>query len=448
MQKYLITLAASACLLQGCVPHPELPKPDPGSADFSRVVVLGGSELSGYQDGALYREGQTHGIGALLAKQFQSVGGGEFSQALLPEGVSFGLNKRWESRFLTASRLGDRTDCNQETSLGPVRDTVSESSLSAAGVWSTPFDQTHDFAIPFANISDWFSQGLGSSLDLDGPHPFAHRYAFSAANQSMLDAAMVMDPTFFVLWPGMADVFNWSRNGGYGVTLPTPSDFQNQLESALSILTQNGAKGVMATLPEISHFPYFTTIPARGLDLSQSLADSLNDIYGLSGVNIDFREGENGFIVADPGSTYGFRQMEANEYITLSVPLDSMKCYLLGVMFQLLPDRYSLIQSELSFLSSQIEAYNTAIRQAAATHDLALVEMEPFFGDLEDGIRIDAVDFDSRFVSGGFFSLDGWHANPKGAGILTNLFISAINQKYGSTIPPVSLHELRGILFP
>ena len=53
----------------------------------------------------------------------------------------------------------------------------------------------------------------------------------------------------------------------------------------------------------------------------------------------------------------------------------------------------------------------------------------------------------TTFVSGGTFSLDGFHPTPRGYALFANKFIEAINIKYGSNLNGVNLGNYR-ILFP
>src|SRR5699024_7115950 len=62
--------------------------------DFSTYVALGNSLTSGYADNALYREGQETSFANLLAKQLETVGGGEFKQPLVESGsVGVGIER-------------------------------------------------------------------------------------------------------------------------------------------------------------------------------------------------------------------------------------------------------------------------------------------------------------------------------------------------------------------
>jgi lysophospholipase L1-like esterase len=64
------------------------------------------------------------------------------------------------------------------------------------------------------------------------------------------------------------------------------------------------------------------------------------------------------------------------------------------------------------------------------------------------GIKWDGVDMNAVFVSGGFFSLDGYHPNQKGYALIANEFIKAINNKYNAVIPTINCIECNGVLFP
>lgn len=433
-------------LLAACVPQQTPPTPDAGRANFERFVALGGHLMSGYQDGALYLDGQQHAIPELLAIQFRHANGGPFSTPLMPEGEGLGLNvKPWESLFQTRSLMGNRVDCEGVESIGPVKDTFG---LASAGNYLDAFPTAvQNLSAPFAGLRDLDNPALGLALGAGGTQPFYNRFASSPGTSTLLQQAVNQDPTFFVMWPGLQDMYDWASNGGTPADLD-PAAFRQKLDSILGALTANGSKGAIANLPDISHMPFFTTIPTRSLTLDQQLADSLNQIYALGGLNVGFVEGDNGFIVADPNEAQGLRQLTDDDYFTLTVPLDSMRCFFMGVLFNLIPDRYSLLADEIAQLRGWIDQMNTAIADLAAQYDLALVDLRSYYQRLDAGIVVDAIDFNTTFVSGGFFSLDGFTVTPRGAGLIANEYISAINAHYDASIPPVRVDFLRGVLFP
>jgi lysophospholipase L1-like esterase len=63
-------------------------------------------------------------------------------------------------------------------------------------------------------------------------------------------------------------------------------------------------------------------------------------------------------------------------------------------------------------------------------------------------VKWNGVDFNAEFVSGGFFSLDGFHPTQKGNALIANEFIKAINIHYDATLPTVPCIDCNGVLFP
>jgi hypothetical protein len=153
-------------------------------------------------------------------------------------------------------------------------------------------------------------------------------------------------------------------------------------------------------------------------------------------------------VIADANAPLGARQLHEGEYILLDVPLDSMKCEFYGVLLNVINNRYVLDSAEVANIDAAIAAYNSIIAQKAAQYDLAFVDMNTYFRHVVSGIKWDGVDYNAEFVSGGFLSLDGYHPNQKGYALIANEFISAINAKYGATIPTLNCFDCNGILFP
>jgi len=117
-------------------------------------------------------------------------------------------------------------------------------------------------------------------------------------------------------------------------------------------------------------------------------------------------------------------------------------------LFYPLPGSYILDENEIAIVKQAIVNYNNIIRAKALSHDLGLVEMDVFFKQLKDGIKQDAILYTNVFVSGNFFSVDGFHPTQKGYSLVANKFIEAINMKYNSTIPTVNCFSCNGVLLP
>src|SRR5437763_12463825 len=98
------------------------------------------------------------------------------------------------------------------------------------------------------------------------------------------------------------DVYAYAIPGG-AMDAITPSagpagyGFDASIDAIVSTLTSNGAKGVIANIPDITSIPYFNTIPYNGLVLDDANAAALTQAYQPLGIT--FHAGANGFIIED-----------------------------------------------------------------------------------------------------------------------------------------------------
>jgi len=438
-----ILFFASAVIINSCTPKVELPEVQNGNADFTRFVAVGDGYMAGYQDGAMWKDAQSRSIPALLFSSLQQAGSISFNQALMPDNSGMGTSsKPWEGIYVTASRLGYKTDCEGVSSLSPLKTFHNGSSeqIYLNAVSQTSLD---DFSVPFAKISDLVSPSLASN------NVYYNRVAANFPGMSPVAAAASKQPTFFAAWLGMEDIFSYARNGGFNSTINSSAAFSIYLDSVLQPLTANGAKGILATIPDFRNFPFYTLVPWNGAELNQEDADSLTALYVSFGMShISFQEGKNAFVIEDPAAPSGYRQLINDEYITLTVPLDSMKCYYYGILVNVIHDRYALDSSEVSFLTTMIEDYNSVIIQKASQYGLAVADMNSYFAQVKTGIMYNGVEIDAEFVGGGFYSLDGFYPTQKGAALIANQFIKSINSFYGSTLPTIHCADCNGVIFP
>jgi hypothetical protein len=416
--------------------------------NFSRPGAIGGSIMAGYQDGALYAKGQNLSIPALIFQQLVEYGGETLSVPALTEQEGIGLNfKPWESLFQTKSVLGYRVDCNNDESLGPIKQLLTGSSFSD---FSNQVSSSRGYqCVPFMSTQDAFDPNFGLSLSDGNSNPYYHRFAADPGVSTPVGELVNYAPTFTTVWLGMDDIFNYAIHGGVGYTIPSVQVFRSNLEQILSDLSANGSKGVIANIPSIDHFPFFNLIPYNGANLEQEQVDELNGLYSSPNLaHINFVEGANGFITYDQNSPNGIRHMVEGERMLLTVPLDSMRCYLYGLLLAYVNDRYTLTLSELSNIQAAINGYNEVIEELAIQYDFAHFDANAFFAKLNTGVKWNGADVNLNFVSGGFFSLDGLHPHQKGNVLLANGMIESINKKYGSRIPTINCSDCDGVIFP
>jgi hypothetical protein len=418
-----------------------------GEVDATRFVSIGGIATSGFMDDALYAEGQENSLGAILSVQFKLIGGGDFNQPLMPTS-SVGWSEIGLSRLL----LGYKTDCLGVTSLSPVR-IASQGDLTGFGsyVYSSS-NKFNNFGIPFIKTTEFSTPGIGNPANGPGLfNPFFTRMASNPINGTIKADILAKNPTFFTLFTGMDEVLKYAKSGAsFGSLTPINGaagiGFDGSITDLLIDLTGNGARGAISNVPDVTDFPYFTTIPFDGLNLDADNAFTLNEIYNPIGIY--FQVGKNAFVIDDPtAGAFGVRQMVEGELILLSVPLDSMKCNKMGSVFPF-RNEFVLTNAELVNIRNTINGFNTVLSSAATNYNLAYVDSYSFFKQLKTGIVYNGISLSAKFVSGGAYSLDGITLNPRGNALLANEFIGVINQKYKATIPKVDATKYRGVIFP
>lgn len=454
---YILPLVA----LVACEPEIDDVNFSKGNADFTKTVAVGNSLTAGFQSGALDAEGQINSLPAIIAEQMRAVGGGDFNQPVLTgqlgtDGAGFDLALAATGMVNTRFALKGTVDCLGAQSVGPVRLGAPYVGLPALAASVTADGPYNNQGVPGAKLTD-----------LNDP-AYANPYfvRIRDVGQTMLSLATDIDATFFNLWIGNNDVLGYATSGGDegGDALTSASDFQAQYTATVAALTANGAKGVVANIPNVTSIPYFTTVPVGNV-FTQDQADLLNAAYGPYNAGLDavvamnsafsaeadrrrinFRAGVNTFIVTDPSLTDlsgsmlpSIRQIAPGELLTLITPGDSIKCAGWGTQ-KPIPGNFHLTATEIQNINDATAAYNNTIRTTADANGLAFFDANARLSELATvGIIEDGIAFSSALVTGGAFSLDGVHPSTRGYAIIANDFIDAINSKYGSNIPKVNV---------
>jgi hypothetical protein len=443
MKKILYIVAALA-FVTACKPKVDEFKASKGNADFDVYVAVGNSLTAGYSNGALYRSGQENSYPSILAKQFEKVGGGSFTQPILEDEDGVGIVSTGlltAPVFVQKRTLGYATDCKSVTALGPLPPVFRSSAVLA------PITQAryNNLGVPGIKSIHLMSTAYTAN-------PFYGRFAYAPGTSYVLKDAMDQNPSFFTLWIGSNDVLLYAVGGGEQAknttasdTLTPPAMFTAALTNAVNTLTSNGAKGAIANIPDITTIPYFTTVPYNGLTLSAAQAGGLTALHAAAGVT--FTEGVNAFLIADASATGGKRKIKSTEYLLLSVPQDSIKCFGYGSQTPI-PARYVLDEAEIAKVVSYTNQYNMTIESLASSKGLAFVNTNTLLASLQSGFSFDGIDFTNKYVTGGAFSLDGIHLTPRGYAVTANHFLKAINFQYKASIPLVNVSDYAGLTFP
>lgn len=483
-----------------------------GDADFTTYVAIGNSLTAGYMDGTVYKSGQMNSYPNMLAQQFSLVGGGAFTQPSYEDDVN----------DVGGLMLGG-------VQIGTTRLVIDASESRPENITGTPTIEVSDLqttaynnaGVPGAKSFHLIAPGYGNvaGVALGQANPYFVRTA-TTSSATVLGDAMSLNPTFFTNWIGANDVLAYATTGGVGVdrtgnpniaaygtndiTDPSAFEFHYNLIINGGVhpsfgtvvgLAQNGAKGVVATIPSVTSIPYFTTVPYNALPAEATASNvSALQLYGflaqVTGGRISTLSTtpgtKNPVLINDEtlsdlsatisgaastiptlapyatalGQLYGrARQATSNDLILLPAsgkigqpnPLGTAPFNVNGVSFPL-QDGDVLIPSEKTAIANATTAYNNSIRNIAASKNLAVADMNAIMNQLVNGLQIETGQiYTANYFSGVatenkvLFSLDGVHPNARGYAVIANAFINVINAKYHANIPLKYVNDYPGI---
>ncbi len=440
-------------LLLACKPKAPTHVVDAGTADFTKFIAIGDGHTAGYMDDGLSLGGQKNSLGAILQQQLMMVGAPAIEMPWMSD-QDIGLNVNGLSRLI----LGYKTDCQGISSLSPVRYSLQGETAGFLSSAYNPLKKHTNFGVPDLRMIDMVSTAFGN-INLPQHNAFFARMSkdqfnlpgsgnYSSVQENIFDGGY---PTFCSIYLGIEDVLPYARSGATQNPMSPLAGFpgvgfEESLTQLCEQLYAQNVKAVIATIPNISDWPFFNTIPYNGLTLDAEKAASLNQIYNPIGIS--FVVGANPFMVLDPNAgMFGVRPAVPGEKILLTAPLDSVKCNQMGSIFPF-RNEFVLTTDELATIQLRIEAFNAVIRQKATTYGFALVETGDFYEKLTTGFTYNGASLSAKFVSGGAFSLDGIHLNPRGNALLSNEFIKAVNKKFTAKIPLINALNYNAILFP
>ncbi len=308
--RYIIYTLSIAFLTWSCKPEIEVPAPQAGTADFTNFIAVGNSLTAGYSDGGLYQESQEVSLAAILAQQMNEVMAVPFKQPDIPGNGSgyFYLKKLSLVTNPPIVEIGNR-----------------EPDPNWLDKVSGPFN---NLGVPGIRVKD--IEVVGYGIDPVQANPYFYRMVPDENPwMTYLDMVKEANPTFFTLWLGNNDVLGYAASGGklgqdgapgLGLGgLTDPGTFQALYSKLINVLTQNGAKGVLGTVPDVTLIPFFTfmgqsltAIPDLPLEKTDEEFDFMNFVYWMAGYNVSptdtipiFQHGSNwpAFVVGPEGST-------------------------------------------------------------------------------------------------------------------------------------------------
>jgi hypothetical protein len=289
-------------------------------------------------------------------------------------------------------------------------------------------------------------------------------------------------------------------------------DFTTRYQTAIGALKASlpNAKGVLANLPDVTTIPYFTTVAWNALPLDAATAAAVNTgfagfnqviegikansallagfgltVDGLNARKVTYTASKNNPLLisdetlTDLGGAFDAllaagaisstqraglepyrksRQATAADIITLSAggvigtTVGGNAQAVNGVSIPL-ADQYVLIPTEKAEIQARTIAFNNTIKGVvdASNNSLALADVNATFTALvtaRAGVY-NGVTITPNFTPPtGAFSEDGVHPNSRGYAFMANVFIKAINAKFGATVPEANIAEYKGVGLP
>ncbi|QDP85279.1 G-D-S-L family lipolytic protein [Chryseobacterium sp. SNU WT5] len=455
-----------------------------GEANFTKFVSVGNSLTSGFRDGALYSDGQLQSFPAIMAQQMKLAGGGEFKQPMMPNNIG-----GFSSLFVASGQ----TEFYGKLTLKVVAGALSPTPSAPAGdidFIGGAGKMFNNMGVPGAKSYHLGVAGYGNpaGISLGLANPYFARFATSVSAK-VIDDAVNQAPTFFSLWIGNNDVLSYATSGGAGVDrtgnlnpatygsndITDPNVVAGAISGYVNALTANGAKGVIANIPNVTSIPFFTRVPNKPIPGAPATVTALNNAYAAYNAGIlqakdlgaitqaeynarliKFTVGvANGAVILDKDLTNlgpnvpPLRMSTSKDYILLTAS-SQLNPTVGGGTSVPLADKYVLTEKETARVLTATAAYNAKIKTIADGKDLAFVDANAKMMELSgaSGIQFDGVKYTAAFVTGGTFSLDGVHLTGRGYALIANEFLKQINLKYKSTLPMVNVNNYQGVTFP
>ncbi|WP_442795489.1 SGNH/GDSL hydrolase family protein [Pelobium manganitolerans] len=436
---YKLLLAALILSFSACKTDIDVPTASKGSADFSHYIALGNSLTAGYADNGLYLEGQQNSYPSIIAKQMKSVGGGEFKQPLFNEAESNGSGYLKFASF-NADGTPNLVPVTDKTA---VRGTFNAPGFGSVTLYKKYSGDINNFGVPgiklqqityapYGNLNGYFERLLPGEAGTN--------------STTYLDFATAKPFTFFTNWLGNNDALGYATSGGVGDALTPKDQFAGLYNALIAKLTANGAKGAVATIPDVSAIPFLNTVTVAALLAGAKKVNPAAQAIYIQTATGPRAATDEDLITLTFNSTGLFGKPNAAQIPYGLHPLNPIE------------SKYVLDKTEIATVRDYVNSYNATIKSIANAKSLAVFDAYTFLNTLNvkhtdngqsyTGVFIDGVNISSAFITGNAFSLDGVHLTPKGYAIVANEFIKAINAKYGSTIPLAPIADYRAVKFP
>lgn len=375
-----------------------------GSANFSKFFVIGDNYAAGLQNGGLVGGFQEVSVPALVAKAARAP---SFTQPIISEpGIppTLFVANYAPLDLDTLAGLGDLTNPGHQAAY-------------------------NNLGIPSARVNDLLNKGPAPD-----PNPFYQIVLRNSAfGANAVEQAVGAQPTFLIAWMGMSDVY-LSARAGTDLAMTPVASFESDYRSAIDALRAAAGKMLAANIPDILTLPFFTTLPPILVDpvtrepilIGGNFVPLLGEFQGGSG----------------PLPLNALLTLAASAYLAqgIGIPMAA------GGTGLPLPDGVVVDPVELGNIRARIGDFNTVIDSISTNRGIPVVDVFAKLNAMAArGVEIRGETYTTDYISGGLFSVDGFHLSALGNWTVAREFIRVINASYGASIkdPPLPIGPLR-----
>jgi hypothetical protein len=482
------------------------PTGTPGTADLTKFVAIGNSLTAGFQSGALFTQGQNESLAKIMHQQFVYAGGGTtFNQPDINSVNGYNSSASNPSEGIIRGRFVLFT--NPTTgAVGPVAAGTQGvpapyNTADLPGAYTGNKAALNNFGVPGILLGQCLTPLTGGPPTGNPAYNGLYaRFASNPGTSTIIGDAVAANPTFFMFFLGNNDILGYATTGGSGaIPMTSVENFTTQYNGAIATLLGNlpTAKGVVGNIPDVTAIPFFFTVrwnpipldAATATQLTGALANPYNGFLAAMVGNGIITQAEadkrrltfsaslnNPITIVDETLTdltpymqgeaaallpYArARQTKNTDLVTLSAgavlgTLVSNNPQLINGVTVPMGDQFILIPEEIQEIKDRTAAFNAIISAAVAgsNNRLALADVNSVFNQFvanpqsfipQTGILL-LPTISPPFAA---FSEDGVHPNGRGSAFLANVFIDAINAKFGATIPKADVTKYSGTRTP
>lgn len=407
-----------------------------GSADFSRFVALGDSYGAGVESSSLNERHQPWSWPAVIARQV--------GLELCPP-TATAADDCFAQPLVSYPGIGPEMVL---TSLAPTIATAPGLGQPLMLNFARPYN---NLSVPGATVGALLQITGGEPAQAGEPTPVTFgRFILRNLGGSAVDQAVAQKPTFIAVWIGGND-FLGSVLAGTDQGMTSVADFKTRYEAMLDRLIAGAPNAgmVVGTLPQSPFVaPLVATIPPFVVDPATRQPVLINGqliplLYDPgTGIPTPIPTGSAVLLTAQSLLATGFGLPPVPPFTAFpnaGKPL---------------PGNVVITPDELLNIVNRIVEYNLAITNAASARNIAVADIRGLFDRVArpgGGIQLGPIRVTSAYITGGFYSLDGFHLTDLGYLLFANEYIKAINAAYDTQIPVASIAQLfanNGAFFP